>query len=547
MMPTGAGKTTIFDVLIPRAIVEDPGSILLTQQTEREAQDYWAERIDPTMLNVPSIRRMIEALPRGKVKKGTVVFPHMTFYCVPLNETQTQRKSVRWIFVDEAWMAKHGLLGEIRARGHDRWNMRVVIVTQGGVTHVMNQNQFVPSELQVAWTRTDRRRYSMRCPDCGAIAAWGNRSLLYEDDPDSTLESLDENAILQSARYRCAGTRSNGKPSCGVEFPDESEVRRTLSRGSIYVPSNPNPLARHIGFHTTAHALYYIPWGQLALEWKKASLSAKLGDNESRKIYIQKRLAQNWREETEAPEIILKASEYSLADFQAGELWDGEMYRVATIDRQRGAKDDIPHFWMRIRAYQNDGSSRGLFFGRLDSVEKVREKQLAFLVKDKLTFQDAQYDSGAVYDDCAKYGWIAVHGTRYASFEHHKPGQLPTHHLYSPLKLVDAPTVAGKARYVLLATDKLKDQLSALIAGRGPAFEHAADEIADYEVQMRGEKKDSVFDRVTKRETLRWVKLNSRAQNHAWDCEVTQVAVALMLKVLKGSESLSPIDTPSLE
>jgi phage terminase large subunit GpA-like protein len=523
MMPIGAGKTTVFDVHVPRIIKEDPGSILLTMQTDADADDYFDERLEPIMLSVPSIRSMVDSLPRNKRRKGEWVFPHLTLYCKGAKLSAYQRKSVRWVFLDEAWMMKHGFIAEAKGRTHRRWNARVVIVSQGGWTHVPHNGQMRESELDLAWQHTDRREYSITCPDCGHVQPWKLASLKWETQYSATGE-LDELAVLQSAKYQCAG-------ECKISFADKIDVRRDLSTGSVYVPSNiTTALPGHVGWHCNSLALYWQAWGETALKAARANEAKKIGDREPLRIFIQKELAENWKQESDSPEVILRAADYSLADYIDGATWEGETFRFMTIDRQRD------HFWFVIRAWRNDGGSRLISCGRLETIEMCRETQLRNKVPEKLTFEDAQHEPGQVYDDCAKYGWTALHGSKYPNFTHHPPNRRPISKLFSPMKIADAPTQNGKARYVILATDKIKDQLASLIGGRGPIFESGKDSGAEYEKQMRSETKREIIDQKTKQIAMRWAKIHSRFPNHMWDCEVYQVAAALMLKILKGVE-----------
>lgn len=525
LMPIGSGKTTVFDVHVPRAIKEDPGSILLTMQTDEDADEYWDERLEPILLGVPSIKSMADAMPRNKRRKGEWILPHLTLYVQAAKLTAFQRKSVRWVFLDEAWRIKHGLIQEARGRTHRRWNARVVLVSQGGWTHVAVNGRMVPSELDTAWLRTDQRRYHLVCPQCGTAQVWRMSSLRWiaqhMDDG-----RLDERGLMESTRYACA--------HCPETFPDKIDIRRALASASIYRPTNPHALPGFVGWHCNALALYWQSWGELALAFHHATQAKKLGDSEPLRIFVQKQLAENWREESDAPEVVLKASDYSVTDYADGQLWDGESHRFMTIDRQRD------HFWYVIRAWKNDGASRLLSFGRLLTTEQLREKQLLYRVPDKLTFEDAQYDTGGVYDDCAEFGWTALHGTKYDGFDHRPPGRKPIRKPFSTVKQADAPTKKGKARYIMLATDAIKDVLAALIAGRGQPFEHPADIGQEYETHMRSETKRPIIDRVTKRETLRWAKITSRSQNHGWDCETYQVAVALMFRILKHSSDADP-------
>ena len=249
VMPTGAGKTTIFDVCIPHAIAEDPGSILLAMQTDPDAREHMEDRLLPILHECAPVETLMAGLNRHSVRKEAIVFPHMSLYVGGANKNNFQRKSVRYVFLDEAWLIKHGLIEEARARTHNRWNRRVVIVSQGGNESVTIGAEKRDTELHEAWARTDRRELCMVCPECGETHPWKWKHVTYERNDGE----IDERAISESAHYVC--------PSCQTAFEDKPEVRRALSSASVYVATNPNALPHHHGWHAPAMAVLQERWG----------------------------------------------------------------------------------------------------------------------------------------------------------------------------------------------------------------------------------------------------------------------------------------------
>jgi len=113
-----------------------------------------------------------------------------------------------------------------------------------------------------------------------------------------------------------------------------------------------NPVAGAASFTWSALSVYWIPWSSLVIEWVKAQELKNRGDFSALRQFLQKRLAQVWKEVSEAPAISLTASDYSKSEFIDGQAIDGEMTRFLTVDRQRD------HFWAICRAWRADGSSR---------------------------------------------------------------------------------------------------------------------------------------------------------------------------------------------
>ena len=516
ILPTGAGKTTVFDVCIPHAIAENPGSILLAMQTDPDAREHMEDRLMPILKACLPLDPMLSTINRHAARKDAIIFPHMSLYCGGANKNNFQRKSVRYVFLDEAWLIKHGLIEEARARTHNRWNSRVVIVSQGGNEHMILGNERRSTELHEAWMRTDRRELAMVCPECQALSQWSWKHLLY-DNPDG---EIDERAVSESARYRC--------PECQTEFADRPDIRRQLSSTSTYIVTNPGALKGHHGWHAPAMAMSHERWGDLALGWVRAQSAMRTGDVEPLRIFVTKRLAEFWREADDAPDIVLGGSGYTIGDYMGGELIDNEACRFCAIDRQRD------HFWVAVRAYRHDGSSRLLHFGKVLTIESVRDVQTRYKVIDDYTVQDAAHMPSEVYADCARFGWIAFFGDSVDGYEHIRKGGQPVKKFFSPIKKAMSPS--GKiVRYLRWSNEKVKDILFNLLARRGASFD-APDDIDDvaakeaerYSQQIRSEVKRDVVNATTKAIAQRYVK--TRRHNHAVDCE----AMTLVLALIKG-------------
>ena len=531
--PTGAGKTTVLDASLLRATREDPGSILLAMQTDEDADAYYDERLEPMLQSLDGIGDMIRALPRGKRRKGELVLPHMTCFVVGAKMSAFQRKSVRYVLLDEVWQIKHGLVAEARGRHHDRWNARVVLTSQGGWQHVDTDNGRVKTELFEAWERTDRREWHFVCPECGTSQPWKWSGLKWADEKRAD-GSIDDTAITQSTHYQCA--------KCETKFHDDIAARRMLANSGRYEAQNPQPLTvpgKHVGFHCNALTLYYVAWSTLVLEWKKASELTAAGDKSALQVFVQKRLAEFWKDEEDEPGVVLGGAGYRFADYANGEAWEGEVHRFLTIDRQRD------HRWAACRAWKSDGSSRLLWFGKILTTEGCRELQQRMKVADWATFQDAQYETGEVYDECARYGWTALHGSGDSGFTHNPPGKKPVRKIYSTLKQAQAPG-GGRARYVFFANEGGKDILAKHRGGHSATWEIPDDAGVDYHTHINSEIKKDVIQKVTKQIIRRWCRIGSRP-NHGWDCEVMQIVAALIKGVIAAplAEEKPGVDVPA--
>jgi hypothetical protein len=525
ILPTGAGKTTVFDVAIPYIISEAPGGILLSMQTDPDAKEHMEDRLLPILKACDPISAALAGIDRHAKRKDAVILPHMSLFVGGANKANFQRKSVRYVFLDEAWLIKHGLIEEARARTHSRWNSRIIIVSQGGDQHIALQNERRSTELFDAWMRSDRREFSLVCPTCSEVSQWDFKNLKYEVERTED-GRIDEAAIAQSAHYEC--------PMCSTRYEDRPEVRRELSMASRYVVTNPGGLPGHHGWHAPAMALFHEKWGDLALGWTRAQKALSLGDQEPLKIFKTKRLAEFWKEEETAPEVALGGAGYSKTEYENGEPWDGEEFesrlspvvRAMTIDRQRD------HRWVIVRAWKRDGESRLLWEGKVHTSEDIEALRQRMRIRKQYVFQDAQFETGQVYDECVRFGWVALHGAKDDGFMHFPKNKPAVKKFYSEIKRASAPC-GGTALYLFWSNEKVKDVLANLRGGKGAKWETPDDVSGDYIHQIASEVKRDVVNKATKAVAARWERI--RKDNHLWDCEAMQTVFAIFNGFLGSS------------
>lgn len=515
--PTGAGKTTVMNVMVPFAKVNDPGSMLIVQQTDPDAKNYLDTELMKVLQACPETARMLEELDRSKIKGCEINFPDMTLNLVGANMSSLQRVSVRYLLCDEAWEWKHGMLREAEARMHNRWNRLMLIISQGGeeVTAVGRRKE--ENEFYAAWMSTDRRKRHWRCLQCNAEFLSSKDNLDWVTQ-DTDAGELDVKAIEQSTAYVC--------PHCKERYGDTPLNRLTLSKSGFYLPTSTNAETGYYGWTFNVLNIPRIPWASFAIEWARARRAKDRGDVTPLKKAIQKKLAEFWEYRPEAVSVLFQKGDYSKSDFENGQLIDNEIARFMTVDRQRD------HFWVLIRAWRADGSSRLLYEGRVLTIETCREIQLKYKVHDQLTFQDAQHQIGDVYNDCARYGWRALHGDgKHKSFAHHPKQGKPYKAFYSPFARAAAP-VGGNIEYMYWAANGVKDELVNFRAGgRRPSFEHPKDVSNHWLKHMVSEVKTGEFYD------------NHSRPNHLWDCEAMGIAVAMHYRILRGVVEGDDVDT----
>lgn len=505
----GSSKTTMFEVAIPYCIAEDPGSMTVITQTDEDTFDWVDTRLNGVLQACAPVAALWPT-DRGKIKKGLYNLPNMFIAFGGANLSNLQSKSIRWCLGDEVWRWRKGMVPELKGRMHDRWNARLFLVSQGGEEG---------DDFSLEFAETDQRVRHWKCEKCKCFNPYRFEDLKWKeywvDDEEGGI--MDYNAISESVHLEC--------PSCHERYSDNPVVRRSLSAQAKYISSNPNALPGAVGFWWNAMSVYWIAWRKLVIEYLKAIKLKKQGDDSKFWAWKQKRFAEDKRLEDSIDRISLSGADYEVKSWVPLAQIDGEAYRFLTGDKQ------LDHYWIVIRAFRFDGSSRLLYEGKVWTEGAIREKQLAYGIKDKLVGIDAQYDTPKIYRMCAKYGWTAMHGSREAGFKHYSSDKRKKPVTKFVSKVEEASLGGGKkASYIFWSNEKIKDILTALRTGQGVPWEVPRDISPVYLKQIDSEVKKDFVNPTTKQIEKRYVRVYKH--NHLWDCECEQIVFAYSIGLL---------------
>jgi phage terminase large subunit GpA-like protein len=508
---TGAGKTTLMETLACYVVSQKPGPTLFVGQTDDMVKDWTESRLIPIFRECSEVAKLFPE-DRHAMRKTTIFFPHMALFAGGANMTNLQEKSMRYCIGDEVWRWKAGMIKELKARHHDRWNRKTILVSQG-----WDQGH----ESDGEWDSGTREVWGWTCEGCGAWHRYAWSDIKYHVSTNEQQEPLwDE--IERSVELEC--------PTCQRQYPDTAAVRRKLSQGARYKVLNPHPVRGHRSFEIPALAVWWVPWFSLVREWLEAQDAKRSGHLDPLKQFLQKRLAQVWVEEVTSSLPDVSVADYGKADYAEGQKIDGEHRRFLAIDKQRD------HFFGVIRAFRADGSSRLLHESRLltwDAIAAIAEQ---YNVPGRCVIVDAGYDTPLVYEQCARRGWTASHGSGQDGF-YHMDGGRRVRRIVSKIEAAQVGSDGIKAPYFFYSNEGVKDKLASLRQPEAtPAWEVPRDVSADYKKQMVAEHKKDVINATTKQVQQRWVKIGGRP-NHFWDCECIALASAMLAGVLPTGEA----------
>lgn len=517
-LPTGAGKTTMLELIIPYVIAVAPGPMLLVEQTDDTSKDWAESRLMPVLEGCEPVARLFPE-DRHQKRKSAILFPHCALFLTGANMSGLQGKSMRYVWCDEVWQYRPGILGEAQKRMHDRYNRVFIGVSQGWDTG---------HEAEDLWRQGETMTWGHACVACACWLRWNWNEIKYQEKPEDG--EWDWATLRESVHHEC--------PECGHVTPNTTAHRRAMAAQSDYRSEGGNFVAGHINFTLPAWAIWWIDWADLVVEWVKAQDAKRRGHIEPLKQFLQKRGAQTWSTEEEAPVVNLLAADYRLVDYANGEKINSELTRFLTVDCQQD------HYWVCLRAWRGDGSSMLLWFGKHLTLDSIRDYQQRMGVRDNLVFIDSGYRSGDVYEACAKYGktdpkgqwiwnsgWTALKGSKQERFGHIPASGKRVDRFFSPPSKVMA--ASGRfCRLVNWSNLIAKDKLTQLRAAGPDVWGFPTDVGGDYMSQVTAEVCRDVVDNQTKAITRRYVAI--RRDNHAWDCEAMQVVAASIVGVLRG-------------
>ena len=516
MAPVGSGKTTMLEGLLPWIIAEEPGPTLITMQTDDDARAWVDTRFHPSLKANDKVAPLLPSgKQRGNFRKGEILFNHMPLHIGGANLANLQSKSIRWVYGDEVWIWKDGMLEEARRRTHDRWNSRVVLVSQGGSEGDQFDRAFEDALIH---------DYCFKCPECNERQTYQWKQVKFEH-VKTEADEWDWEAITDSVYYECANE------DCKAKFEDKAEVRRKLSASGEYVSRNNNAKPGRMAATYPAMAVWWINWSKLVHEWITAQDARKRMNLAPLRQFIQKRLAQSWVEPSETVTLKGATDAYRMKEYFNGEKWEDENFRFMTIDVQQD------HFWAVIRAWSIEGKSRLLYEGKVDEWEGLRMLRSRMKVPNRCVFVDRGYRPEIVALECRKSvtaddpnPWNCLLGEESNGYV----TKIGKRRVVKPHSSVQrARTTAGLYwKYVKFSNLLAKDTLTSLMRGEGAGWQIGVDHSKEYVKQMENERKVEVSPG-----KWRYKVSKSWVGNHLWDCESMQVVAASIYKVFNFDSS----------
>ena len=557
--PQISGKTIMAQTYLCWRICERPANLAFNAFTNVKA-DRWADTRWKTMIGTDQIRAACKRIAgrmsenRHDTKKRQNIFKAGDFLIIQGAEVDANRESdsVEVQVNDECQFWGEPWLSEMKSRT-DAFSdtYKILNIGLGGTKGTEWSNQ---------WLNSDRREWSHHCP------TWiGGCDKLFQyrfnlRDPEGATIHFDKTKVLlkTDGTFDYTAFRPTiyvGCPHCGMRIDYDAELLarmnlESMRRGDGYVCTNPGADPKVIGFHINAFAIGRQPWWEIVEPWIKATMGRSVFEKELMHSFITHKLVEDWDDLPRVNRKEIQFGDYTSADMEKPGAWPDEWIRLMSCDKQHGARGDIPHYWVVIRAFSKTGASRLVWCGRVNEDHQLRELQLKYGVRDwspelpgPWVVIDRQHKPQEVDALCARFKWYGIMAQENAEKYQHPRGSMMApdevaDHYFSEIREIDIGfgSHTGErqiACYMLYVKQKICDILATLISGQADPWECPKDlyafcpEYADHIGSFH-----QVMESTKQGDKLLWRRIGHNA-DHLRSCEEQLVVLGLMAGVFK--------------
>lgn len=384
------GKNVVAEIFVADIIANRPGNTLVNAQTDEDALLFANDRLYKRLSKMPILDPVWPNRVGILKKDGQLLLPHMYVLAQGANDSNLQGKSARYLVNDELHIWDEGMLDQARDRSSAFWDAKALNISTAGDEG---------SEEDLAFQGGSQETWALGCPECQRLVqlrwtekprviAWSSEGVAR---PDGKFWNFHE--VRKSVRFHCP------HDDCNAEFEDSMAVRLEMNRLGEYIRQNDLASPDKRSFHASQIAAPWVPWGELAERWIKSMERMKRGDISLMRNFVIKRLAEAWEDQSLGGSQAHITGGYSLNDeFR----WEKENQRLMAVDVQdkKGR-----HFWGAVRSFAEDGESRLVWAGRINTWQEVRDIAKQFQVVPSRVMVDCRWATKEVLEACALHGF----------------------------------------------------------------------------------------------------------------------------------------------
>ena len=319
MKAAQVGATEAGNNWLGYCIHQAPGPFLLVQPTVDTAKRLSQQRIAPLIEESPDLRERISPS-RSKDSGNTILakqFPGGQLVLTGANSAVGLRSMpARWVFLDEVDAYPGDVDGEgdpvalAEARcasfGH---RAKLFLASTPTITGA--------SRIEREYDLSDKRRYHVPCPHCGALQWLRFERLRWEKGRPETVRYICEHCEEPIEERFKTQMMAEENGACWMATADDETRERAEAAGIV-------------GYHINAlySPLGWLSWAEIARKWEEA-----VGNEAALKTVKNTILGETWQEKGEAPD--WQRLYERREDWQLGSVPDGALVLTAGVDVQR--------------------------------------------------------------------------------------------------------------------------------------------------------------------------------------------------------------------
>jgi len=410
IIATQSAKTKTIEFFLMWKIKNQPAPVGWYMDTQDSAKLFAQTRVIQDLEGSDLIAPL---LPKNRHKKkwSLIQMDVMDLYILGANTKRNrERISLETVICDERRNFPRGAMQSIRNRYKTFRNHKEISISSAG-------DEF--DDLHAGFLQGTQHFFNWRCLDCGHPQPFRfgrdettlfpkkreRGGIVWEDNalthPSEHVWNVAE--MRKTVRYECE--------LCGRRYQNHEKplLLATMTEENNFGAVQMNPMAapEHVSLHWNE---LYMPWEECAWEktaekFLKARMSQTLNnDHEPLKVFIQESLGEPWRvfsEKPEPSEILALRGSYVM-----GERYDPKLVPVTVLVLTVDVQQEFLVVLLREWEWGGSGASRLIHAGTCLGFGELRELQLKFGVKPKLTFIDCAYyrRQKEVFQFCVKWG-----------------------------------------------------------------------------------------------------------------------------------------------
>jgi hypothetical protein len=500
------GKTLTLAIWLAYRIANDPAPALLVMPNADLARSYSETRLTPIFEKCKPVKRLFPQ-DMDDLKILEMQFATMTLSLVGSNSpANLSSRPICIAVLDE--LDSFATPSEKDAAAYSLALERTKAFPQR--KHVLTSTPTLNTgDIWINYQAGTQETFHVPCHACGEYQAMEFGQIRWDESARSEDGKWDMRKVTETAAYHCT--------KCDAPWSERNR-RQSIEQGK-WVAANASSEAGRRSFRLPSWYSPTITFADCAKKFltEKHYLHGLQG-------WVNGWSAMPWEDQFDDNEL----NNIPPGAFAKRQEWETDHIKLAAIDRQ------IDGYWMVVRAFARDGSSRLTEEGKRRTIEDVAQTLQDLGVKPRHTCIDSGYETQDTYRIAARYGWTAIKGEERPHYLIEFNG--------ARIKSVhssEQPTDAG-CRLLLLSSSACQDLLAWLRRGQGPLWEVAHDVSPEYREHMASHRKAHRINRKTGKDVYEWIRVKGR-QDHLYDCETYLAGFAVFGKVIAAEAALAQV------